>query len=97
MTLTLDSTIKLASGNLIPRLGYGVYQARGSECEDGVKEAIRVGYRHIDSAQAYRNEDREFGQAHHSSRRDTILLQVVRLPRSPPTTGLRMCRIRRSY
>jgi len=60
MSLTLDSTIKLASGNLIPRLGYGVYQARGSECEDGVREAIKVGYRHVDSAQAYRNEDCAF-------------------------------------
>lgn len=40
----------------MPRLGYGVYQARGEECSNGVEEALRVGYRHIDSAQAYRNE-----------------------------------------
>lgn len=46
MSLSLDSTIKLASGNLIPRLGFGVYQARSKECEDAVKKAIEVGYRH---------------------------------------------------
>ncbi len=44
--LTINSTIKLPSGNQIPRLGYGVYQARGRECTDGVTEALRAGYRH---------------------------------------------------
>ncbi|KAK6907226.1 hypothetical protein I203_101216 [Kwoniella mangroviensis CBS 8507] len=57
MPLSIDSSIKLASGHSIPQLGYGVYQARSKECENGVKEAIKAGYRHIDSAQAYHNED----------------------------------------
>ncbi|WVR03904.1 hypothetical protein IAU60_000903 [Kwoniella sp. DSM 27419] len=57
MHLSLESTIKLASGHSIPRLGYGVYQARSTECENGVKDAIKAGYRHVDSAQAYHNED----------------------------------------
>ncbi|WVW80024.1 hypothetical protein I302_101997 [Kwoniella bestiolae CBS 10118] len=57
MSLSLESSIKLASGHSIPQLGYGVYQARSKECEDGVKEAIKAGYRHVDSAQAYHNED----------------------------------------
>ncbi|KAK1923353.1 putative aldo-keto reductase [Papiliotrema laurentii] len=57
MSLSLGSTIKLSSGHTIPRLGYGVYQARGQECQDGVETALRAGYRHVDSAQAYRNED----------------------------------------
>ncbi|WVQ94725.1 hypothetical protein IAU59_001805 [Kwoniella sp. CBS 9459] len=57
MGLALDSTIKLASGHSIPRLGYGVYQARSTECENGVKDALKAGYRHTDSAQAYHNED----------------------------------------
>jgi hypothetical protein len=56
MSISLQSTIKLRSGAAIPQLGYGVYQARGDECEKGVAEALRVGYTHIDSAQAYRNE-----------------------------------------
>ncbi|KAK8861490.1 hypothetical protein IAR55_002311 [Kwoniella newhampshirensis] len=57
MALTLQSTIKLPSGALMPRLGFGVYQASGTECENAVKEAFRAGYRHVDSAQIYRNED----------------------------------------
>jgi diketogulonate reductase-like aldo/keto reductase len=59
MSISLKSTVKLRSGAAIPQLGYGVYQARGEECEKGVAEALRVGYTHIDSAQAYRNEKRK--------------------------------------
>ncbi len=44
--LTLDSTIKLSSGNLLPALGLGVYQAHGTDCEDAVQDALKVGYRH---------------------------------------------------
>lgn len=44
--LSLETTIKLTSGHSIPQLGFGVYQARGSECENAVKEAIKAGYRH---------------------------------------------------
>ncbi|WWC87767.1 uncharacterized protein L201_002659 [Kwoniella dendrophila CBS 6074] len=57
MSLSIETSIKLATGRSIPQLGYGVYQARSKECEDGVKESIKVGYRHVDSAQAYHNED----------------------------------------
>lgn len=59
MSITLDSTIPLRSGARIPQLGYGVYQARGEECEKGVAEALKLGYKHVDSAQVYRNEKRE--------------------------------------
>jgi diketogulonate reductase-like aldo/keto reductase len=37
-------------------LGYGVYQTPAADCEEVVKHAFKVGYRHIDSARAYRNE-----------------------------------------
>jgi diketogulonate reductase-like aldo/keto reductase len=47
----------LADGNEIPLLGLGVWQARdGRECEDAVRWALELGYRHVDTAQAYRNE-----------------------------------------
>jgi 2,5-diketo-D-gluconate reductase A len=47
----------LANGVEMPILGYGVYQIPNLvECEHCVKDAIEVGYRHIDTAQAYRNE-----------------------------------------
>ena len=47
----------LANGVEMPILGYGVYQIPDlTECERCVLDAIDVGYRHIDTAQAYRNE-----------------------------------------
>ena len=45
-SLSVDSALKLASGNAMARLGFGVYQAKGSECENAVAEAIKAGYRH---------------------------------------------------
>jgi diketogulonate reductase-like aldo/keto reductase len=47
----------LADGNVIPRLGLGVWQVPdGPECVDAVRWALELGYRHIDTAQAYGNE-----------------------------------------
>ncbi len=40
----------------IPVLGYGTWQLRDQECEQGVTKAIEIGYRHIDTAQIYENE-----------------------------------------
>jgi 2,5-diketo-D-gluconate reductase A len=50
-------TMKLSNGVEIPVLGYGVYQVTPAECERCVSDAISVGYRHIDTAQAYYNEE----------------------------------------
>src|ERR1700757_2112978 len=48
----------LADGNTIPTLGLGVWQVPdGSECENAVRWALEAGYRHIDTAQAYGNEE----------------------------------------
>ena len=48
----------LADGNEIPLLGFGVWQVpAGRECEDAVRWALEAGYRHIDTAQAYGNEE----------------------------------------
>jgi len=53
----------LADGTEIPLLGLGVWQVpEGRECEDAVRWALEAGYRHIDTAQAYRNE-RSVGRA----------------------------------
>jgi diketogulonate reductase-like aldo/keto reductase len=53
----------LADGNEIPLLGLGVWQMPdGRTCEDAVRWALEAGYRHIDTAQAYRNE-RSVGRA----------------------------------
>jgi diketogulonate reductase-like aldo/keto reductase len=48
----------LADGNEIPLLGLGVWQVpNGPECENAVRWALGLGYRHVDTAQAYRNEE----------------------------------------
>ena len=53
----------LADGHRIPRLGLGVWQVRnGPECVQAVAWALELGYRHIDTAQAYGNEE-SVGQA----------------------------------
>jgi 2,5-diketo-D-gluconate reductase A len=47
----------LADGAQLPILGLGVWQVRdGPECVDAVRWALELGYRHIDTAQAYGNE-----------------------------------------
>src|SRR5882672_1163325 len=49
---------KLADGNEIPMLGLGVWQVENDQvCVDAVRWALELGYRHIDTAQAYGNEE----------------------------------------
>jgi 2,5-diketo-D-gluconate reductase A len=49
-------TLPLGESEQIPQLGYGVFQVPPKETEQPVAEALSVGYRHIDTAAAYRNE-----------------------------------------
>lgn len=49
--------IILNNGVEMPQVGYGVYQVSPAECERCVSDALKVGYRMIDTAQAYHNED----------------------------------------
>jgi 2,5-diketo-D-gluconate reductase A len=62
--LTVDGRARvLADGNEIPLLALGVWQVpEGPETENAVRWALELGYRHIDTAQAYRNE-RSVGKA----------------------------------
>lgn len=53
--------ITLNDGNTIPQLGFGVFQIEPDETAEAVREAIEVGYRHIDTAEMYGNE-REVGE-----------------------------------
>ena len=54
--------VTLANGVKMPQLGYGVYQVTKEECERCVADALKAGYRHIDTAQSYFNEE-EVGNA----------------------------------
>ena len=49
--------IKLSNGVKMPTLGYGVFLVSPEECERCVSDALSVGYRLIDTAQAYQNEE----------------------------------------
>jgi 2,5-diketo-D-gluconate reductase B len=61
LSVTMDETgeqgefVRTADA-VIPKLGLGTWQLRGEACARIVQEALRVGYRHIDTAQGYANE-----------------------------------------
>ncbi|KAF8894008.1 Aldo/keto reductase [Infundibulicybe gibba] len=54
LNLTISSSVRLSSGYYMPLLGFGVYQ--NYTTKTSVLEAFAAGYRHVDSAQVYRNE-----------------------------------------
>lgn len=54
--MILDETYTLANGVAIPKLGLGTWFIRNAAAPDAVRAAIEIGYRNIDTAQAYRNE-----------------------------------------
>jgi diketogulonate reductase-like aldo/keto reductase len=58
MELTIENKLRLNDGNLIPQLGLGVWQvSSGKTSEAAVLAALEAGYRHIDTASAYGNEE----------------------------------------
>lgn len=67
--------VTLSNGVQMPILGYGVYQVTKEECERCVLDALKAGYRSIDTAQSYYNEE-EVGSAIRKSGipRDEIFL-----------------------
>ena len=77
----------LADGNQLPMLGLGVWQVpNGAECVNAVRWALDAGYRHIDTAQAYGNEE-SVGQALRESGvpRDDVFITTKFYPaRSDP-------------
>ena len=50
-------TVTLRNGVKMPRLGYGVFQVTNDECERCVLDALSAGYRSVDTAQSYGNEE----------------------------------------
>lgn len=60
---SLTSTVQLNNGLQLPVVGLGVYRSEpGSTTRDAVLSALKLGYRHIDTAQFYANEA-DVGQA----------------------------------
>ena len=77
----METTIKV-QGVAVPAVGLGTWQMTGRECVEAVSDALALGYRHIDTARAYRNE-REVGEGIRASGvpREEIFL-VTKIPRS---------------
>ena len=59
-------TLTLNDGHTIPQLGFGTYQVKPENAAETVSKALETGYRHIDTAQMYKNE-REVGEAINNS------------------------------
>ena len=55
--MILKETYTLSNGVEIPKLGLGTWFINNNKVEQAVKDAIQLGYRHIDTAQAYFNEE----------------------------------------
>ena len=60
--MDLNSTIKLNSGYLMPRLGLGTWKSEPGEVSTAIEFALRQGYRHVDCAAIYFNE--KVGHSH---------------------------------
>src|SRR3982751_5758096 len=60
-----------ANGAKIPAIGLGTWELRGRTCARLVEQALRLGYRHIDTAQAYENE-REVGEGLRRSAKESL-------------------------
>ena len=58
----MKKILTLNTGSPIPILGFGTWELTGEECLKSTKKSIEVGYRHIDTAAAYKNH-KEVGQA----------------------------------
>ena len=56
-TTTAVPSVTLNNGSTIPQLGFGVFQVPPEDTADVVSKALEVGYRHIDTATGYRNEE----------------------------------------
>lgn len=60
--------LKLSNGYEIPQMGIGVFMIKDhEECKQSVLNALKIGYRHIDTAQVYKNE-KAVGEAIKESR-----------------------------
>lgn len=55
--MSKNQTLRLNDGHSIPQLGFGVWQVEEDTAEDVVGKALQVGYRHIDTAKVYGNEE----------------------------------------
>ena len=53
----MDDDIQLNNNTKIPAIGFGTWQLTGDDCLNAIKIALEAGYRHIDTAELYHNEE----------------------------------------
>ena len=86
--------VTLRDGLVLPRIGYGVWQVGTDEIEAAVAEALRLGYRHIDTAAVYGNEE-GVGRAIRASgldREELIVTTKLRNGEQGYDLAIRACR-----
>jgi 2,5-diketo-D-gluconate reductase B len=56
---TIDASLRALEiqGTTVPKLGFGTWQIEGRDCQEAVEDALAIGYRHIDTARGYGNEE----------------------------------------
>jgi 2,5-diketo-D-gluconate reductase A len=94
MTSPAHVPVATLPGGRMPQVGFGTWKLRGDQARAAVREALTVGYRHIDTATMYDNED-EIGQALADSgvdRADVFLTTKIR----PSDLGRERAVLRRS-
>lgn len=69
----LQKNLKLNSGYEMPVVGLGTWELEGRTCEEAVRKALDLGYRHIDTAEAYENES-QIGKAIKNADRSTLFI-----------------------
>ncbi len=72
--------VKLNNGIEMPVLGLGTYMLQGSECEKCISEAINLGYKLIDTAQMYGNEQAVGNAIKHYNRKDLFITTKLYSP-----------------
>ena len=91
--LTLESTFNLATGRKLPILGFGVWDSPTDLTTKSCIEALKVGYRHIDTAQVYGNE-KEVGEAVQKceiDRKDLFVTSKILSPGSDDAATYKKC------
>lgn len=55
--MSTTQPVREIQGTAVPAIGYGTWELEGDDCLEGVRAALEVGYRHLDTAQVYDNEE----------------------------------------
>ena len=78
---TSQETVRLADDVSIPLIGFGTWELGATDAYNGVRAALEIGYRHIDTATGYRNEE-QVGAAIRDSGQLSKIASTIRI--TPP-------------